>query len=92
MRFEFKPSFERSVKSLSPEIKLGIKDLCKNLIDILDGHCPLGKGLGLKNLRDDFWEIRKGLKLRILFKWQNDLVQFILAGTHDHIKNFLKKI
>lgn len=37
-----------------------------------------------------FWEIRKGLKLRIIFLWQGDSVEFILAGTHDDIKRFLK--
>jgi len=51
----------------------------------------LSKGLGLKNLKKNYWEIRKGLKLRILFRWHADLVEFILAGTHDDIEKFLKR-
>ena len=91
MRFEFKPSFDRSVKSLPSETKQEIKELCINLIDRLSSGHSLSIGLGLKNLRKNFWEIRKGLRLRILFRWKGDLVEFILAGTHEDIKNFLKR-
>ena len=91
MRFEFKPSFDRSVKLLPSDTKQEIKELCIHLIDILSGECDLSRGLGLKNLKKNFWEIRKGLKMRILFRWQTDLIEFILTGTHDDIKNFLKR-
>ncbi len=91
MRFEFKPSFDRSVKSLPSETKQEIKELCINLIEMLSSGRRLSTGLGLKNLRKNFWEVRKGLRLRILFRWESDLVEFILAGTHEDIKNFLKR-
>ncbi len=91
MRYEFKTSFDRSVKSLPQGIKEEIKALCIGLIDILSGTRTIPGGLGLKNLRRNYWEIRKGLKLRVLFRWQDGLVEFILAGTHDDIKNFLKR-
>jgi len=91
MKFEFKPSFDRSVKSLPSETKQEIKESCINLIEMLSSGRRLSTGLGLKNLRKNFWEVRKGLRLRILFRWQSDLVEFILAGTHEDIKNFLKR-
>lgn len=91
MTFEFKPSFDKSFRSLPSKTKQEVKELCVHLIDVLSGECALSKGLGLKNLRKNFWEIRKGLKLRILFRWQADHVEFVLAGTHDDIKNFLKR-
>jgi len=47
-------------------------------------------GIGLKRLRDDYWEVRRGLHVRILFRWRDDLVEFVLAGDHGSIKNFLK--
>ena len=90
MRFEFKPSFDRSVKSLSQTYKKEIEELCINLIDVLSQESSLSGGFGLKNLRKNYWEIRKGLKLRILFRWQNDYIEFILAGNHNDIKRFLK--
>jgi len=90
MRYEFKPSFDRSVKSLPPETKEEIKELCLALIDVLSGEKELCAGLGLKSLRKNFWEIRKGLKLRILFRWRTDRIEFILAGSHEQIKRYLK--
>jgi len=90
MKYEFKSSFDRSVKSLSSSHKQEIKSLCSHLIDILSGEQVISKGIGLKNLKKNYWEIRKGLKLRILFRWRSEHVEFILAGTHDDIKRFLR--
>jgi len=91
MKYEFKSSFDRSVKSLPSEKKQEVKELCIALIDVLSGEKELSVGLGLKNLRKNFWEIRKGLKLRILFRWRTDYVEFVLAGTHEEIKRYLKR-
>ena len=90
MNFEFKSSFDRSVKSLSPQEKKEVKELCICLIDILSGEGEISPGLGLKRLRKCYWEIRKGIKHRILFKWEGDSIEFILAGGHDAIKKQLK--
>ena len=91
MRFEFKPSFDRSVKGFDVKERNGIKDVTVNVIEILCQNRCLHKGAGLKRLRDNYWEIRSGLKTRVLFRWDKDLVEFILAGNHDQIKRFLKK-
>ncbi len=91
MKYEFKSSFDKSVKSFSSGEKQEVKELCIDLIDILSGKQELSVGLGLKNLRKNFWEIRKGLKLRILFRWRTDHVEFVLAGIHEEIKRYLKR-
>jgi hypothetical protein len=80
-----------SNKSLPPKTKQEVKELCTALIDVLSGEKELSVGLGLKNLRKNFWEIRKGLKLRVLFRWRTDNVEFVLAGTHEEIKRYLKR-
>ena len=51
MRFEFKPSFERSTKSLIPTDKQEIKEIAVYLVDILSQDKPLHQGVGLKRLR-----------------------------------------
>jgi mRNA-degrading endonuclease RelE of RelBE toxin-antitoxin system len=38
MNYEFKPSFDRSVKSLPPDTKKEVKELCITLIDVLSGE------------------------------------------------------
>lgn len=92
MRFEFKPSFERSIKSLSPFEQIGVKEAAYQLIDVLSKDRQIHQGLGLKRLMGNFWETRKGIKVRILFRWSGDLVEFVLAGNHDDVKRFLKNI
>ncbi len=92
MKFEFKPSFDRSVKSFYGREKEEIKQASIRAIDILSQDKIAHKGIGLKRLKGDFWEIRKGLKARILFRWKGELVEFILAGDHNDIKRFLRSI
>jgi len=69
-----------------------VKKVALQAIDILSQDRIIHKGFGLKRLKGDFWEIRKGIKARILFRWQGDLVEFVLAGDHNDIKRFLKNI
>ena len=92
MRIEFKPSFERSIKSFPEKEKEEIKKVAIQLIDILSRDRNIHKGVGLTRLRKNFWEVRKGIKARILFRWEGDLVEFVLAGNHDDVKRFLKNI
>lgn len=54
MKYEFKPSFNRSFKSLPPERKQEVKELCLTLIDVLSDERELSVGMGLKNLRKNF--------------------------------------
>lgn len=92
MRFEFKPSFDKSVKRFHGEEKEEIKNIAIQAIDILSQDKQIYKGVGLKRLKGNFWEIRKGLKARILFRWERGLVEFILAGDHDDVKRYLRGI
>jgi len=92
VRFEFKSSFDKSVKRFYGKEKEEIKKVAIQAIDILSQAKVTYKGIGLKRLAGNFWEIRKGIKARILFKWEGDLVKFILAGDHDDIKRYLRNI
>jgi len=92
MRYEFKASFDRSVKLLPSQDKEEIKALCLIFINLLEEQRELAKGIGLKKLKDDYWEIRTGLKPRILFRWNEDTIQFMLAGGHGQVRRFLKTV
>jgi len=72
--------------------KEGVKAVAMQAIDILSQDRVLHKGIGLKRLKSDYWEIRKGLKARILFRWEGDLVEFILTGDHNDIHRYLKNM
>lgn len=92
MRFEFKSSFDRSVKSLRSKAKDEVKIIAGQAVDILSQDKLIHKGIGLKRLRGNYWEIRKGIKTRLLFKWEGNLIEFVLAGNHNDIRQFLKNI
>ena len=90
MRLEFKPSFERSLKSLSSSRKEQVKEAVEKIIGFLTAGSKT-PGLGIKRLRDDFWEARAGIHERVLYRQDRETVEFILAGNHDEIKKFLGK-
>jgi hypothetical protein len=90
VRYQFKPSFHRSIKLLYPIQKDEITATCLAFLDLLEARIPLPTGIGLKRLQADFWEVRQGLHNRILFRWRDDLIEFVLAGDHDSIKDILK--
>jgi len=92
MKFEFKPSFEDSLKFLPNKDKEDIKQTAIKIIDILSQDKFIHKGIGLKRLKGDYWEVRRGLKTRIILRWGKGLVEFILAGSHDDIRRYLKRI
>jgi mRNA-degrading endonuclease RelE of RelBE toxin-antitoxin system len=92
VKFTFRPSFDRSIKSLDPSQKEDLKTLCLTFLDLLETHSTVPAGMGLKRLHENYWEIRQGLRNRILFRWRKDEIDFILAGDHDSIREFLKNL
>jgi mRNA-degrading endonuclease RelE of RelBE toxin-antitoxin system len=90
VRYTFRPSFDRSIKSVHPNQKNKLKSLCITFLELLESRSTIPAGMGLKRLFKDYWEIRQGLRNRILFRWEDDAIDFLLAGDHDSIKEFLK--
>lgn len=90
IEFEFKSSFDKSLKSLPAKQKEKIKSACYEIIDVLNGGKPLSKGLGFTSLAENYFEVRDSKAIRVLFNWTDNSVIFILAGNHKQIKNYLK--
>ena len=90
--YEFKPSFDRTIKNLPPAKRQEIKSLVKHLIKLLSEGQRLPKGMGLTRLRGNYWEIRSTIKERILFHYKKSDVAFMLSGSHAQVKNFLKNV
>ena len=84
----FTKSFERSLR------KCGEKDRAKEAVRQLLAALQTNKkpeGLGLKKLRDDIWEIRGGLRTRVLFAMLPGEIRLLLTGKHEEIHRFLRK-
>lgn len=91
MIFEKKPSFERAWKGLTDARKAKARESLEKLIRFFEGGFK-SEGLGIKKLRDDFWEIRTDLKDRVLFRFNHSKVEFVLIGNHDEIHRALKRV
>ena len=89
MRFEFKPSFGRSLKGFPPQQRHQIKATAGKLIHFYTTG-EKTPGLGITHLRGEFWEGRSGLRERVLYRWRKDLIEFVLAGDHNDVKRFLR--
>ncbi len=90
MRYYVSPSFERSVRSLDSARKDRIKKAIQLTVAFFETR-KLPHGLGLKLLRNELWEIRSGLADRIIFRKVKDTIEFLLVGSHDEIRRFLKQ-
>ena len=91
MRYEIKRSFDRSVKGFYEDDRIEIKKIIFEVLDILSTGRKPSKGIRLTRLRNDYWEVGTSLKERLLFRFTDDLVQFLLAGNNDDIKRALKR-
>ena len=91
MKYEYKPSFDKTFKKLDLNRKEKVIQAVSPLVDFFETG-KKAKGLGLKHLRGNFWEIRADIKDRIIFTLDGDVVAFVIVGSHDEIKRFLKNV
>jgi mRNA-degrading endonuclease RelE of RelBE toxin-antitoxin system len=85
IRVRFLKSFDDTLSALeNPERKKAVEAVDK-LLDYFSGG-PKPLGLGLRKLKGSYWEIRAGLKIRVLFLLEKDLATFVLAGNHETIQ------
>jgi hypothetical protein len=47
------------------------------------------KGVGLTRLRKNFWEVRKGIKARILFRWDTSISTILAFRKSEAAPSFL---
>jgi mRNA-degrading endonuclease YafQ of YafQ-DinJ toxin-antitoxin module len=61
-------------------------------VQIALGHPHQHTGLGIRKLVKNYFEVRVGLDLRLVFKVESDSITFTFAGTHDEVRRFLKQL
>ena len=92
MKILYFNSFLRNFKDLPIDKRSEIERIITHLITCLEGKIQPSKGLGLKKLKEDFWEIRLGLDLRIVFTIEPGTLNLLFVGSHDKIKRYLKTL
>jgi mRNA-degrading endonuclease RelE of RelBE toxin-antitoxin system len=89
MNVTFTKSFERTLKKSKDQE--GVKKTIRTLLRALEtGIKP--KGLGIKKLQGNIWEMRSGLKVRVLFVLLSNEIRLLFVGYHDDIRAYLKDI
>lgn len=89
MRHYFAPRFERDYRKLPRREQAAVDKAAETLLRYLDREIELPTGLGFKRLSSDYWEIRSSLKTRIIFELKDPL-GFLLVGSHESVRRFIK--
>jgi mRNA-degrading endonuclease RelE of RelBE toxin-antitoxin system len=91
MTVHYLSSYDRSFKKLPGTLRQNVIDAIDSLLTFFQtGQRPLG--LGLRQLRRPYWEVRVGLSTRILFAFEKEAVTFVLVGDHDDIRRSLRRM
>ena len=54
------------------------------------GRPHLHTGIDIRRIGQNLFECRVSIDLRLLFKSERDSLVFVLAGSHDEVRAFLK--
>ena len=54
------------------------------------GHPHRHRGLGIRRLTGNFFEIWVGLDIRLVFQNRTDCLLFVMVGNHDEVQKFLR--
>lgn len=92
MNIVLRDSFLRASRSLTQEERSALMQIFVDLRANLSDPARHA-GLGLRKLTPyPVWEARLGLKMRAVFRLENDQVIFIFLGTHDQVRRFLRNL
>ncbi len=87
---------------LNPRFLTGLNKLSDAEVDRVEaalrvvpdcfGRPHVHSGISIRRLRQNVFECRVGLKLRLLFRENKGALEFFLVGDHDDVKACLKNI
>ena len=84
------PAFLRAAKKL-PSDRLDEVDAAVEQLPELFGNPHRHQGLGIRQLKPHYFELRAGLDLRVLFTLSRGNLYLRTVGNHDHIRAWLKE-
>ena len=82
-------SLLKEIRSSLPEDRREIGE-CIAKVQTHIGHPHLHRGIGIRKLQDDYFEVRIGLKRRLIFENTSEALIFEFMGNHDEVRRFLK--
>lgn len=91
MRYAYQPSFLESTRQLSQAHAAKLLKAIDKFQQALERH-QWPAGLGMTHLRGAYFEFRVDLHMRVIYRRTGDLIQYVLYGSHDQIRRFLKTL
>ena len=91
MQIDLLESFRRDVRKLPKSRRREVA----RAIDAVRagfGKPHFHSGLGIRRLRQNYFECRTGINIRLVFRAEKGCLKFFAAGDHDSIRNLLKEI
>ena len=91
MRYAYQPSFPAATRHLS---RAQVAKLLKAIekFQYAMEHHQWPQGLGVTHLRDEYFEFRVDVHARVIYRRSGDLIQYVLYGSHDQGRRFLKTL
>lgn len=91
MRYAYQPSFLETTRHLSkgPAAKL-LKAIEK--FQHATGNHQWPPGLRITHLRAEYFEFRVDLHQRVVYHRSGELIRYVLDGSHDDVRRFLKAL
>ncbi|MBI4596823.1 MAG: hypothetical protein HY737_00285 [Candidatus Omnitrophica bacterium] len=89
MRYDYQPSFLDATRNLSRAQATKLLRAIEKFQHAIEGR-QWPQGLGITHLRNDYFEFRVDIHVRVMYRRAGDLIQYVLYGSHDHVRHFLK--
>jgi len=91
MRYAYQPSFLETTRGLSEDQATKLLKAIEGFQRAMDGR-QWPQGLGMTHLRAGYFEFRVGIRSRVIYHRSGDLIQYVLYGSHDEVRRFLKTV
>jgi len=92
MKVRYLNSFIRTFDSLAAQDRAKTTRIISDLLNFLEKKIRPSGGTGLKKLRGNLWEVRIDIRKRVIFTLSPGLISFVLIGSHDEIRKYLKEL
>jgi len=89
MRVAYQPSFLDATRQLSHTQAARLLKAIEKFQHAMEAH-QSSPGLGITHLRDDYFEFRVDIHMRVTYRRTGDLIQYVLYGSHNQVRRFLK--
>ena len=85
------PRFHAALKHLNEADFARVEAVLQVIPDCF-GHPHTHSGISIRRLRKNIFECRAGLKVRLLFRQNGEVLEFFFAGNHDDVRRVIQDL